>query len=373
MSGGEPRFLIFAEDPGAANFVAELPAALAVRSLSTSFFSAGLASAYLTRRGIQTSAMDNADVERVLDELRPAGIVVGTAENPDTAGLALIDAARSRGVVTVGAIDAPANAALRFRGRDQESLAHAPDWLLVPEDGTARAFAALGFPSPRIVACGHPHFDWVRAYASNAGVSDRSELRGTLVPRATPEQKVVIFAAEPSTGLDPSEYRQSSAYQLEGRGQSRDRTEIVLEEFLDALTGTDPRPYIVLRLHPKNRASEFDAYLSEIDQVSQDEPALDLILAADALVGMTTMLLTEAVLLGRPTLAILPRAVERDWLPTIELGLTPCAHTRDEIEVQLGALLSGNVTPLASDVARALPSGGTAQAADLLANLVRAA
>jgi len=370
VSSSAGHVLIFAEDPGAANFVAELPAALAARGVGTTFLSAGAASAYLGRRGIETGTLERGDVDCVLDELAPSCVLVGTAENPDTAGLVLIDAARGREVVSVGAIDAPANAAYRFRGCADGSLTHRPDWLLVPEDWTARAFSTLGFPANRIVVCGHPHFDCVRAYAARPDTPDRQTLRRALVPNADSTQKVVIFAAEPSTGLDPHEYRRSAGYELHGRGRSDERTAIVLEEFLEAAAGIQPRPYIVLRLHPKDTASEFDAYVPEIDQISQDELALDMIIASDAVVGMTTMLIVEAVLLGRPTLSIVPRRQEEEWLPTISLGLTPCAHTRPEVKACVAALLSGKEVPSSAAVADALPSGGTARAADFLARLV---
>src|SRR5436309_2738893 len=83
------------------------------------------------------------------------------------------------------------------------------------------------------------------------------------------------LGAELSTGLDPTEYQRSAQYSLDGWGTSTGRTEIVLEEFLDAVAMQDHRPFCVLRLHPKNDISQFTAYLPEFDQVSQRERGLE--------------------------------------------------------------------------------------------------
>jgi hypothetical protein len=103
----------------------------------------------------------------------------------------------------------------------------------------------------------------------------------------------------------------------------------------------------VLRLHPKNTRDEFAAYLGEFDEVSAGGDPLALIHSADAVVGMTSMLLLEAALLGRPTLAIVPRAVERDWLPSIRAGVTRCATTRAEVAAELARVMEmgGDASP----------------------------
>jgi len=117
------------------------------------------------------------------------------------------------------------------------------------------------------------------------------------------------------------------------------RTDIVLEEFLDALPKGPERPYLVLRLHPKNEPEEFGAYLAEFDQISREEPALEMVFAGDCVFGITTMLLLEATLMERPTFSIVPRDVEKGWLPSVRAGLTCSASTREEIRNSLPSFL----------------------------------
>ena len=337
---GRADVLIFVEDPGAANYVAQLPSALRQKGWSTKLFAAGTARAHLLQRGVDCEQVQaSCDAGRMLELESPEILVVGTSENPDTLGLELIRAARSRGIPTVGAVDAESNAGYRFQGRSESPLGYAPDWLLVPDQRTKDSYTGLGFRADRIMVCGHPHYDEVREAARQLATRDRSSLRQSMFPGAPPDSVVIVFVAEVSTGLNPGQYKRSAEYTLTGRGSSTGRTEIVLEELLDAAHLIVPRPFLVLRLHPKNTLDEFRPYLEEVDQVSRDEHPLEIVYAADLVVGMASMLLFEAAIMGRPTLSIVPRALEAQWALGVCIGTTPCVTTRHEFRSTLCSLL----------------------------------
>jgi predicted glycosyltransferase len=90
-----------------------------------------------------------------------------------------------------------------------------------------------------------------------------------------------------------------------------------------------PQPFFILRLHPKNTREEFACYLPEVDMVSQGGDPLDLVWISDLVLGLSSMLLMEAALVGRPTISIVPRECESEWSPSVTEGLTPCATTRN--------------------------------------------
>jgi hypothetical protein len=131
-----------------------------------------------------------------------------------------------------------------------------------------------------------------------------------------------------------------------------------------------PRPWVVLRLHPKSRAEDFAACLDNVDAVSSGGDPLPLLWAADVVLGMTSMLLLEAALLGKPHLSVLPRAEERAWLAPLSSGLTPVAVTRAQLAKQLAAsvpppnperldeVLPDRCTERAVAVIRAISPGG---------------
>lgn len=367
MSSRTPA-VILVEDPGAANYAGELPEALAPRGIDATLLACGPAVEFLERRSSSPFTADEGDdPTAILERFQPSLVVVGTSENPRSPTLALVRACEEEGIPTVGIVDSPAESAYRFRGMTSDPLAFAPDWVLVPDLWTRSHYLELGHPDERVVACGHPHYDFVRAFGEKMR-SSQAEIRAALYPNAKPERRIVVFAADLSTGLDPAEFRRSAQYTLTGRGESTGRTEIVLEEFLDAISPYRNRTHCVMRLHPKHDLAELRAYAAEFDQVSQTEPSLDVILGADAAVGLTTMLLVEALLLRRPTLSIVPREIERGRLATTHYGLTPCVTTRPAVRAEVSRLVEGDGLPDESRVEAVLPRDSLQRVADAIAH-----
>jgi hypothetical protein len=360
---GSSRAVVFVEDPGAANYAGELPEALESRGIRATLLAYGPAVEFLERRTSSPfTVLEDDDPEGILERFEPSLVVVGTSENPRSPGLALVHVCRERKIPTVGIVDSPAASDLRFRGTTSDPLAFAPDWILVPDLWTKSHYVELGHAEQRVVSCGHPHYDFVRAFGERTRAS-QAQIRAALFPEAAPERRIVVFAADLSTGLDPTDYRWSPEYTLTGRGESVGRTEIVLEEFLDAVSPHRDRVHCVMRLHPKHEIAELEAYVGEFDQVSQAEPSLDVIVGADAAVGMTTMLLVEALLLKKPTLSIVPREIERGWIATTHYELTPCVTTRDAVRDAVGRLVTGAPLPDEGRVEAVLPRDSLARTA----------
>ena len=334
ISGPAPMLLVV-EDPGAANFAAGLLPVLA-RHGTVAVHASGEGAAQLARLGLEAlSLAEPFDPGALLAQTRPALVLVGTSEDPDAAAHDLVAACRAAHVPTVGLVDGPANIERRFRGRGAGPLAFAPGAVLVPAENLRDQIIAAGFAPERAFVVEHPHFARLASEKCRLDAIGRDVLRRRLFPTCLDDRPVLVFLAERSGGLDTGGFRRSPDYTLAGRGADSRRTNIVLEEILDALAPVDPRPFIVLRVHPKNELGEFAAYTGEIDQVSRDELALDLVYAADAVVGLTTILLSEAVVLGRPVLSVVPRAGEQEWLLAPPQGELPCVWERGKLAAAL--------------------------------------
>jgi hypothetical protein len=335
--------LIYVEDPGAANYVAGLPGALRDRGWRACLLADGPAYPHLLQLGIEPEMLHRSVTAReLLSRFNPRLVLVGTSGNPDTFAFDLITEARESGIMTIGAVDAFGNADYRFRGRTASALSHAPERLAVADHWTKDAYISLGYPKECITVCGHPHYDRVREAAERLGQGDRKVLRRAMFPSNHEDAPVVIFGAEPLIGLNPGKYSLMPDYTLTGRGTRMNRTEIVLEEFLDAVAQLSSRPYLVLRMHPKNTKEELAAFLGDFNQVSDKGSSPELLFAADLVVGITSMLLQEAVIMGRPTLSIVPRVAEKKSLPMIRAGIITCVSTRDELRASLTDLLGKN-------------------------------
>ncbi len=365
--------MIYVEDPGAANFVGGIPAALETLGLTARVIAEGKAAEHLRRLGVAfETPVPSVTAEGMIDAANPRGVAVGTSMNLESPGLSLIDHGRRRGLVTVGFVDGPANPRWRFRGESDGPLAHAPDYIFVPEPGIADAYVQLGMDRDRVKVCGHPGFDTVRRRRGLLISEGRGNVRRRLWPDLNPERPLAIFVSEPSDGFRPEQFRRSSDYTLRGRGGSDARTDIVVGEFLDAVEASGVDPLLVLRLHPKETDGAEPAHASRFDVVSRAEPHLDAVFAADAVFGMTSVLLLEAALIGRQVVSIVPRAAETAWLPEDASAYLARASTRDEVRKSVAdALRGGGPDPAFAD--SCLSSGATRTAAETLATLVGSA
>lgn len=333
-----PHVLVFLEDPGAASFITPVLPRMREAGFRVTVCACGEAAPQLMRAGEIFQPLDEAAALSVLMQKMVTALLVGTSENPATKAFELVAAARHAGVVSVGIVDGAANAEWRFRGHGDSPLYNAPDWIVVADKPTQATFVVLGHPSTRVVCTGHPALERVGILRRRLDEMDFPMLRSAIFPNAG-KRRVLIFVAEISEGLNPEQYRRSSEYTLQGRGGSDKRTDVVLEEVLDAIDCLEFRPYVVLRLHPKNVPADFDRYLDEVDQISSGGDPLEMVYAADAVVGMTSRLLSDAAALGVPTLSIVPRQSERSWLVP-ENGLEiPCVAEKERIVPALNSLL----------------------------------
>lgn len=352
--------VIYVEDPGAANMVLGLVDALAQNGLAARLFAGGTARRYLTARD---EAFVDVDVSAPGVAASTPLLVVGTSEAPTSPAHDLVIQARAARVLSVGLVDRPASASSRFRGTGTDPIAFAPDRLIVPDESTRDAFAALGIVPARVALAINPALERARARAATLVDEDRIALRERLFGLV--DGPVIVFLSEVSDGLDPQDFRRNAEYTLQGRGGRDDRTGIVFETLVDAAAALRPRPHIVVRLHPKETTADWAADAAEALMFNDDDDPLTLCHAADLVVGMTTMLLSECRTMGIDTLSILPRKIERGWLADVTNRRIKCVHTADDVRDVLAQRLTSPLVGRRLDTDIALPT-----VADTLIELV---
>lgn len=323
--------LVYVEDPGGANAIAALLPRLGAEA-EVRVLASGAGARQLAVLNLPAEKVDPAaDADLMIEAHRPRCLVVGTSENATTLGLRLVEAARRTGTPTIGIVDGPANAEWRFRGVGDSPLSSAPDWIVVPDRATAETYRTLGHPSERIITAGDSHLARVTAERPRLAAMGQRVLRESLFPHLDVGRPWVLFLSERSEGLDQTRFRKSATYTLPAPLGEERRTHVVLAAFLAALDALSPRPIAILRLHPKDEPAEYQAYAGAFDATSQTEAPHELVFAADLVVGMTTMLLAEAVALGRPVLSIVPRVYEAVWLPASVRQMIPVVAEMTEI------------------------------------------
>lgn len=351
MRRRKPHILLFVEDPGAANYIQYLPKKLEQSGFQYSILADGYAKRFLDDCNISYEPLEKkAQAHSIFERLRSDVLILGTSGNPDTYSFHLLVSARAMNIKSVGIVDNLSNARFRFRGRSNDPLKYAPDWIIVPDHPTMQAFESIGFSSSHIRMCGHPQYDYVVRISEKWNSGDRDVFKIKFFPGISKERKVFLFASVPFAGTNSHLYEYSPDFTIKGRGNSRFETEIALEEFLDAVNKLEPKPFIVFRIHPKQKHEDFLHYIDEFDLVSSGGSALELLYASDLIVGLPTMLLVEAVLLGRKTLAVSANPKRTPTLPTIRMGLTPCVFTREQIRSFLSNQLSNCTPPVHNNI-----------------------
>lgn len=311
------KLILFVEDPGAVNYF--LPLIKKFKSIGVEFelLAQGTAIDIFKKNNIFFKVNSPLFSENIIKEYDL--VIVGTSENIFSNGLKLINNAKKNYIKTIGIIDNVSNSEYRFKGDTSDKNRYAPDYLFVPDKYTLNIYLKMGYKKENLFIIGHP------MYADNLIPKEsKLELREKIFPKESFEKLIIVFVSELSTGLNPNLYLRNSNYTLHGRGNNNLRTNIVAEELIDSINRIChkeiERPFTVLRRHPKETASDLKEISKEFDFISQEEDPIEIIYASDLVIGMSTLLLNQAYLIGTESLAVLPEIIEETLLPQVRSG-----------------------------------------------------
>ncbi|MDE0779539.1 MAG: hypothetical protein OSB67_02190 [Alphaproteobacteria bacterium] len=331
------NLLLFARDPGNANqivalgelirthmtgrefntlseSVAQLVSDLAIGRTPAQTIFAGSDSGgqVLEAAGIQNNSdlaeAVSANPLLMLREHRVDTVVTGLSDRDDRTPQALWRAATACGArsvaltddTTIGLKHAQQDLNERFRDYNGEEIF--PNLLCVVDENSRHIISAAGMPDDSIRVIGNLH---LRRFCHLARAIDRDKIDGLRQEwGATKENRVVLYASEPIT-------------QMRKHGKARDHDELsLLAELIEQVRANklgdtvpcDKNTVVVIRPHPRDEPTKFAPYLSDYMPrtiVSQNGSSAEAILAADAVVGITSMLLVEAAALNRPSISLI--------------------------------------------------------------------
>ncbi len=302
------RIVFMARDAGAAAAIAPLARRVVADGRhAVAIVGHGRASAAFEARGLPVLAFDDdapvGEVEALLLAESAAGLITGTSMRPARDG-AWWEAARRGGIPSVAVLDHWCNYAGRFS--DAEPFDHVPDAIAVMDDVAAGELTALGCPERLLRVTGQPYFDdLARSAAAQTRTIGRQEL-GVAADRL-----LVVFASEPQAryyGAGPQDpgwlgYTEADA----------------LAESVRAVAAVAPEAMLVVKLHPLEDAapalSAAPGARPEV-RVLRAFPPTHLIAAADVVLGMTSIFLLEAAVLGVPTVSVRPGGGEDHFIGT---------------------------------------------------------
>jgi hypothetical protein len=226
------------------------------------------------------------------------------------------------------------NYRLRFANEKGE-LVYSPDRIAIMDEQARQEMVAEGLDVDRLVVTGQPAFDELASFRREATPQQRQAVRQML--GIAEEERLVLFASEPISVLCGT-----GATQQPHPGYTE---QTVLRALLSALGRIARRRTekiaLVVRPHPLDQP--------ETLQLSHNEPlrlvvdsrgtGREVVMAADLVAGMTTILLVEACLLGCVVISLQPGLILPDVLPTNRWGVSCPVYNEKEFEPALESLL----------------------------------
>lgn len=277
----------------------------------------------------------------VLDTDRPHLVLSGTSLGPSL-DKPLNEEARKRGIPTVAVLDSWRPYSPRFS--DGATLRYLPDTIAVMDEFAKREMIEEGFDATRLVVTGQPYLDDLAEIRQGF---DRLAVRRRYAARfgIEPTRPLVIFATQPL----------SEVSNLDPGGASRGFTEFdALRGFLTgvaSLSRSVATPTVIVKCHPREAPDKYGDVVSRHGPdviVNSDLSPRELILVADAVVGISSMLLVEAFLAGVPTISFQPGLLERDDLILTRAGLLSPVVRDEDLVPALETALSGARAPRAA-------------------------
>lgn len=319
------RVLVVCEDAGAAAGIAPVAARLRDRDGLRGIVIGGASKAEFERWGLPNRVVSDARAVQAAVDDADAHDIVLTGSSPWGARLEAhaVLAARHRSLRVVTFVDYWSNYRPRLSFPGDSGLELVPDRLVVVDERMKREVVALGVDGSRVVATGSPAFD-------------RLWSRRDPTPGAG---EGALFLSQPIEALYGTTlgYTEKTTLAALAPRLSRSRTRLVV------------------RPHPREDRDALASFVAGLPcdaRIETDGDVEDAILRARVVVGMTTMGLVMAALLGRPTASFQLGVSEPLELPTIGLGATKLATAEETIDAVWSDLLDGpGAAPRFSDEA----------------------
>jgi hypothetical protein len=274
------------------------------------------------------------DLEALLKKVRPRACICGTTRfvSPDRL---LVQAARAAGVRSVVVLDEWFNYRLRFEDPDTGELVYLPDAVAVQDRQAHAGAVAEGVPAHICHITGSPALAELtrRARGLAAAPPMAPEILGNGAQRPVITFLSETHAADYGTGPDSP-----------GRlGPFIGYTEITVRQaILEALRRLGERVILVEKLHPAaadKRETGVDIPENVDFRSTRETDLWALLWHSAAVIGMRSMALLEARILGCEALSFQPGLIGPQQCTAVRLGLIPRLDQPDEVESWLASRL----------------------------------
>ncbi len=248
-------------------------------------------------------------------------IVTGTSY-PPTTEIFTWKKAKRFSVPTIAMIDQWLNYLERFEVSNQQLVEESlPDLITTIDNFGKSEMKALGFPGVKILSVGSPYLDTIpNANSANKALNKKNKLE-------------ILFVSEPRS--------------LENELNHGYDEFSILEHFIIAI---NEQPHsidfnIKIKPHPRNSKESFKNFIQKHNNqnisIEDKLSPRESISNSDIVIGMSSMMLVESVLMGKPTMSIQIGLNGIDPFILSRMKVMNTALSRDEILLNLNLILEG--------------------------------
>ena len=323
------RVLLCGTDPGGAANLGPLVPALKAGGAMVSVITAPNLAGRFRGDGIEMNADVTPDSTAALvDRYQPDAVIVGTTryDSPDRR---LLRIAADRGIRSVAVLDER----YLYRARFDDDW---PDVITLIDEASREEAIAEGLPPERLHVTGSP------ALAELVATIDELEKAPPPKPGSLGDEAVITFVSETLS----ADYGRSP----EAPGPMGDfvgyTEETVLRELVE-VAGSLGRALVVIdKRHPADEgALQPGAQVGKVRVATvRDEPLWPLLWHSQAVVGMRSMALLEAAVMGVPTLSFQPGLIGGERCTAVRLGLVPQTTSPSDAAQWLATVLDSTAS-----------------------------
>lgn len=315
----DKKILLLSHDPGGANTIIPLVEPLKKRGYQVLLYGKNLALKKYSEfglRGVDISQdlkiSSPQNLRKFLLKNPPDFIITGTSAE-DMTERYLWQASSKLGIPSFAVLDGWMNYGIRFSkyGIGQVNLfnkhkktIYLPTKICVMDNLAKKETVKDGLDRKKILVTGQPYFQLLLKQKTN---NDRNCLRKKL--KISPSDFLIVYVSEPIS----KSYRETENSNHYWGYTEKTIFKYLLQE-LDKIAKDKKNPKItfLIKLHPREDINSYDTLVKKLKSqpkfkiqiIKKPISNWNLILSANLICGMSSMLLTEALLLGKPILSV---------------------------------------------------------------------
>jgi hypothetical protein len=255
--------------------------------------------------------------------------LLGTSVQPECWELKLVEHARSRSIRTICMMDSWENYWKRFTGPVGQRIL--PDRIAVTDEKVKAEMEKSNFPADRLFITGNPAFEGLRSFSTPAKKRESRRRLATKIGLAW-NTLIFLYVSQPLSQL----WDRAVLGFLEN--EVSDTVVLAIDRLLKI---HDCRGCLVYLLHPRERGVV--PCLPAIDGSrlgihvwnGTDVDSREIIMGCDLVIGMNSIMLMEACLLGKTVISYLPGIRIPDTLPCNRFGWSRPAYAKEDLESSL--------------------------------------